>query len=438
MKIIKQTIPDPARSVRGLLMTGTAVIAVTFFGVGGWAATAPLASASVSSGTVAVSSKRQTIQHLEGGIIAELAVRDGDLVSAGDLLVRLDDTKTRANYELVRGQFLASLGEKSRLEAERDGTREIQWANELLEAKDDPEAQTILRGQTNVFKSRRDYVASQEQLIREKQLQLEQEIEALDAQQKAEARKFSLINEELVGVEDLYRKGLEKRPRLLALQRASAEIEGNRGQLLARMARSRQAISELQVQLSDTKNKMMAEVVGQLRDIESKIADLSQRLRAGKDLLDRVEIRAPRGGYVVNMAYHTVGGVIEAGRPILDLVPTNDALLVETRLDPRDIDVLKVGLPAEITLTPYSTRTVPPVQGTLVTLSADSIVDQKTGISYYAGRVEVDRGELEHLKDVKLVPGMPAQVMIRTGERTALEYLIDPFRKSINRAFREK
>jgi HlyD family type I secretion membrane fusion protein len=215
-------------------------------------------------------------------------------------------------------------------------------------------------------------------------------------------------------------------------------MEGNKGNFKAKIAQSYQQISEVEAQFSDTKNKMMNEVVTQLRDANVKLAEYEQRMRAAKDSLSRVDIRAPRSGYVVNMVYATVGGVVEPGKPIMDLIPDNDTLVVETRLEPKDIDVLKVGMPAEVTLTPYNTRSVPPVKGTLVMLSADTIVDQKTGISYYAGRVEVDPSELQHLKDVKLVPGMPATVMLRTGERTALEYFIDPFRKSIHRAFREK
>jgi HlyD family type I secretion membrane fusion protein len=438
MKVFKYSIDDPLRVAKKPLLAGTAVIALTFVGFGGWAATAPLASASIATGTVGVSSRRQTIQHLEGGIIADLKVRDGDFVRTGDLLLRLDDVKARAGYELTRGQYLAALGERARLETERDRVAEIAWPRELLDIQAEPDIQAIMRGQANVFASRREFVIGQERIIRERQLQLHKEIEALDAQQRAEARKFDLITEELAGVEDLFKRGLEKKPRLLALQRASAEIEGNRGDLLARMARAKQAISELEAQFSDTKNKLMTEVVTLLRDVEGKIADLSQRLRATKDLLNRVEIRAPRDGYVVNMAYHTVGGVIEAGRPILDLVPTDDKLLIDTRLDPKDTDVLKIGLSAEVTLTPYNRRAVPPVPGTLVMLSADSLMDPKTGASYFAGRVEVDRKELEHLPEVRLVPGMPVQVMIRTGERTALEYLVDPFKQSIHRAFREK
>lgn len=438
MLVTKSKIETPMRSVRRLLLAGVAIIGVTFLGFGGWAATSPIASASVATGQVVVSSRRQTIQHLEGGIVAEIKATDGDFVKAGTVLVRLDETRARVNFRLLQAQFIALLGERSRLEAERDGLRQITWAKELLDDKSEPETEKVMRGQRNVFESRREYMAGQEEITVQKKRQLEQEIEALDAQLIAERKKQKLIQEEMEGVEDLYNKGLEKKPRVLALRRAAAEIEGTLGQISARIARSRLSISELSAQFSDLKNRLMTETVQQLREAETKIADVAQRLRAANDTLTRIEIKAPRDGYIVNSAYHTVGGVIDPARPIMEIVPSEDSMQIEARLDPRDIDSLKVGLPAEITLTPYSTRSVPPLDGKLVMLSADSITDQRTGASYYLGRVEVNASELEHLPEVKMVPGMPAQVMIRTGERTALQYLVDPFRKSINRAFREK
>jgi HlyD family secretion protein len=432
-----RNVGNPTSGLKSIILTGVAIVVVAFAGFGGWAATAPVASASIASGTVGVSSRRQVIQHLEGGIIAEIRVRDGDTVKAGDLMIRLDRTRPAANYDLYHGQYLHALGEQARLEAERDGKETITWPKEFAD-KPNEAVNVIARGQTNIFESRIEYRKGQELITSERTLQLEKEIQALQAQLTAEKQKDQLLRRELEVVQDMVKRGLERLPRQLSLERATADTGGRSGDLEARIARARQSISELQAQLSDVKNKMMNEVVTQLREVDGKVSDLSQRLRAARDQLDRIEIRAPVSGYVVNMVYHTVGGVIEAGKPVLELVPVNDLLLIETRLDPQDIDVIRVGLPAEITLTPYSARSVPPVQGVLTMLSADSLLDQKTGLSYYHGRVEVDASELAHLKDVKLVPGMPAQVMIRTGERTPLQYLIDPFRKSINRAFREK
>lgn len=432
-----QTLEGPMRSVRVFILAGAAVIAIAFFGFGAWAAIAPLASAAIANGQVGVSSRRQTIQHLEGGIIAELRVRDGDTVAAGDLLVRLDDTRTRAAYEQLRSQYLINIAERARLEAERDGLP-ITWPAELVSLQADPAVAAILAGQVNVSNGRRDFLEGQKQIVKEKRLQLDQEIEATTSQLNAGRQRAELISKELAVVEDLVQRGLDKLPRLLALQRSAAELAGNAGDLEARIARSKQAKSELLAQLNDTRNRLMNEVVSQLRDTEGKIADLSQRMLAAKDVLGRLDVRAPRAGTVVNLLHHTVGGVVQPGQPLMDLVPTDDRLVIEVRLDPKDIDVLKVGLPAEITLTPYSARSVPPMQGTLVLVSADALIDPKNGISYYSGRVEVDPAELAHIKDVRLIPGMPALVMIKTGDRTALTYFIDPFRKSIHRAFREK
>jgi HlyD family type I secretion membrane fusion protein len=437
MKIVKQKLSDPVANVRHLLFTATAVIGVLFFGIGGWAATARLSSAAIAAGQVVVSSTRQTVQHLEGGIISEIAVRDGDYVESGQVLVRLEGTRAGASYDLLLGQFLAALGEKSRLEAERDALAEITWDKQLLADPDNVKAREIIRGQTNVFQTRRDYMFGQQRLVAERKLQIQKEIEGLRAQANADDEQLALLNEERAGVKSLLDKGLEKRPRLLALDRTRASIQGERGDLEARIARAQQSISELNAQLNDLKNRMMTEVVTQLRDSEKMIADLDQRLRAAKDISDRLEIRAPRSGYVVNMAFHTVGGVIDSGRPILDIVPDNDTLLVEARFSIKDIDVLKVGLPAQITLDAYSARTVPPMAGSLVMVSADRLTDPATGEIYYLGRVEVSPEGNDLLDDVKLVPGMQAQVMVYTGERTALDYLFDPFERSINRAFRE-
>jgi HlyD family type I secretion membrane fusion protein len=366
-------------------------------------------------------------------------VVEGSFVNAGDLLIRIDDTRIRANYDLYRTQYLIALGEKARLEAERDGLAAIVFSKDLLEDGQTAEVQGIIRSQTNIFGQRKEFIRGQEQIKREQEGQYLSEIDALEAQKTAEAKKLALIKEELAGVKELYDKGLEKKPRLLALQRASAEIEGHIGQHAGRIARARQSINELQAQMIDIKNKMMTEVVTQLRDAEAKTSDLTQRLRTAEDALKRVDIRAPRAGYVVNLVYVTIGGVIEPGKPVLEIVPTDDLLLVETRFDPSDIDVLRPGLPAEVTLLAFNRRDVSTISGKLIMVSADALVDKAalTATPYYAGRVELDREQLESMPNVRLVPGMPAQVMVKTGERTPLSYLVDPIRRSMNRALRE-
>ena len=442
MKVVVTHWESPFKTTRSAIIAGCVIVLIAFVGFGGWAATAHIASAAVGQGTIGVSLRRQTIQHLEGGIIDVLRVREGSYVKAGDLLIRLDETKLRASYDLYRNQYLTALGEKARLEAQRDDLPEIKFPKELL-AEGDKDKDPVVRSQTNIFTQLKEYMRGQELIKREQESQLLSEIDALQAQKTAEMQKLALVKEELTAVEDLYSKGLEKKPRLLALQRSSAEIEGNIGQYAGRIAKARQSISENRAQLIDIKNKLMNDTVTQLRDTDTKLSDATQRLRGAEDSLKRVEIRAPLDGYVVNLAYVTIGGVIEAGKPVLELVPSDDLLLVETRFEPKDIDALRPGLPAEVTLLTFNRREFPTISGKLIMVSADAITDKspKTptdAAPYYSGRVELDRAELERLPDVRLVPGMPVQVMVKVGERTPLAYLLDPLQRSMHRALRER
>jgi len=442
MKVIVSHWESPLKTARSAIIAGCAIVLVVFVGFGGWAATAHIASAAVGQGTIGVSLRRQVVQHLEGGIIAELRVREGSYVKAGDLLIRLDETKLRASYDLYRNQYLTALGEKARLEAQRDDLAEITFPKELL-AEGDKDKDPVVRSQTNIFTQLKEYMRGQELIKREQESQLLSEIDALQAQKTAEMQKLALVKEELTAVEDLYSKGLEKKPRLLALQRSSAEIEGNIGQYAGRIAKARQSISENRAQLIDIKNKMMNDTVTQLRDTDTKLSDATQRMRSAEDSLNRVEIRSPVAGYVVNLSYVTIGGVIEPGRSILELVPSDDLLLIETRFEPKDIDALRPGLPAEVTLLTFNRREFPTISGKLIMVSADAITDKSpttaaNAAPYYSGRVVLDREELERLPDVRLVPGMPVQVMVKVGERTPLAFLVDPILRSMHRALREK
>jgi HlyD family secretion protein len=438
MKVIVTHWESPLKTTRSAIIAGCVIVLIVFVGFGGWAATAHIASAAVGQGTIGVSLRRQVVQHLEGGIIAELRVREGSYVKAGDLLIRLDETKLRASYDLYRNQYLIALGEKARLEAQRDDLPQITFPRELsTESAQDKDP--IIRSQTNIFTQLKEYMRGQELIKREQEAQFLSEIDALQAQKAAETQKLALVKEELTAVEDLYNKGLEKKPRLLALQRSSAEIDGNIGLYAGRIAKARQSISELRAQLIDVKNKQMNDTVTQLRDTDSKLGDVTQRMRTAEDSLNRVEIRSPVAGYVVNLLYVTIGGVIEPGKPILELVPSDDLLLIETRFEPKDIDALRPGLPAEVTLLTFNRREFPTISGELILVSADALTDKTPNATpYYSGRVILDRNELERLPDVRLVPGMPVQVMVKVGERTPLAYLIDPVLRSMHRALREK
>ncbi|MEO0393243.1 MAG: HlyD family type I secretion periplasmic adaptor subunit [Pseudomonadota bacterium] len=430
--------PSPLSRARIPAIAGLAIVGAFFFGVGGWAAFAPLESASIASGQVAVDSRRQTVQHLEGGIIEQIHVTEGSKVEGGEVLVTLDVTRARANLDLLTGQYLSAIGTQARLIAERDGETEITFFGDLDQADLSDEAMAIIDGQQNLFDSRQEYFRGQREILAQRRGQLEQEIEALTAQRKAESTQLRLIREEIGAVSELVNKGLERKPRLLSLQRAAAEIDGNRGEYQGRIAQVQQQIGEVNTQLNDLENQRLTEVTEQLREVEDRIYDVRQRLSAAEDVMMRTEIIAPRAGTIVNMRYHTPGGVIRAGDPVLDLVPSDDRLVIDAQVNPLDIDVLYEGMPAQVRLSAYSQRTTPVLMATLIHLSADAMADQTTGVTFYQARIEVDPGELDDLEDVRLIPGMPAEVMLLTGKRTAMQYIMDPITKSIRSGMREK
>ena len=424
------------QAIRGPFLLGCGVIAACFFGVGAWGGMAPLNSAAIAPGTVIVDTYRKTVQHLEGGIVREILVKDGDVVHAGDVLVRLDDTKARTNLDALQSRYYAALAHEARLIAERDGRAEIEFSAELLSAKH-PAATEATRGQKRIFEARRQWLDGQLAILEQQIAQSRQEIAALQAQVKSETRQLELIAEEAEGVQSLVNKGLERKPRLLALQRTSEEINGHRGEHLALVARAEQRIGEAELQMSDLKNKRIDEIARELRDTQSEIFELRERMLAAQDVLDRIDIRAPRDGVVVKQRIHTTGGVIGAGEAILDLVPQREQLLIEARVRMDDIDVVHVGLPAQIRLIAYRQRWTPSVEGTVQTVSADRLQDDRTGEAFFIARIELAPDALSKLPDITLYPGMPAEVMIETGARTALDYMLSPITESLVRAFRE-
>lgn len=429
---------SPFQLARKPAMTGMIIVALFFGGVGGWATFAPLESASIASGQVAVDSRRQTVQHLEGGIIQEILIDEGSIVQQGDVLIRLDTTRAAANLELLRGQYLSAIGSKARLQTERDGADQIAFFAELADEDLTQEERAIIEGQQNVFDTRQRYMNGQRDILDQRVLQLNEQISAFQAQEKAETAQLALIREEIGAVKELVEKGLERKPRLLSLQRAAAEIAGNRGEYRGRMAQVGEQISEVRSQLIDLENQRLNEVTEQLRETEDQIYDLRQRLSAAEDVMLRTDIVAPRSGTVVSLRFHTPGGVIRAGDAVLDMVPSDDRLLIDARVNPLDIDVLTTGMQAQVRLSAYSQRTMPVLGAELIHLSADALTDEATGTSYYTARIEVDADELAAVQDAKLVPGMPAEVMLLTGRRTAMEYLLDPITKSIERGMKER
>lgn len=420
---------------RPILIGGWAFI-ILFGVIGLWAALAPLASAAIAPGKVILSGNMKLIQHLEGGVVDEILVREGQTVRAGQPLIRLNETAARARLDLFRKQYLAAKATEARLIAERDGLDKIDLPKELREDKDDATVQEMVISQQRLFESRRLSMEGQTKVLEQKKAQYDDEIVGLKSQIASASEQINLLEEEIRAVKKLLAQGNAQKPRLLALQRQQAELKGNRGDYQARISRAQQAIGEADIQIINLKNEFDNKVAQEMRETVDKLADLQERLKASTDIIDRIIIRAPLSGVVQGLAVHTVGGVIKPGETVMGIVPI-DELVVEAKVSPKDIDVVHDGLEARVSLSAYSRRKVPPLDGVVIYVSPDRFEDPKNGAAYFVARVRLNQKELSERHSVEMVPGMPADVLIVTGERTVLSYLFLPITESFRKAFRE-
>ena len=425
-------------SIRRHLIAGILIVLLLGFGVGGWAATTELSGALIAQGSIVVDSNVKKVQHPTGGIVGELLVRDGDHVKAGDLLVRLDETVVRANLAIVTKGLDQLMARKARLEAERDGADKIIFPAELLGHADSPDAQSAMDSERKLFTLRNSARLGQKSQLRQRIGQLQQEIAGIEAQQAAKGNEVVLIERELSGVRDLYAKNLVPITRLTQLEREAARLSGERAQLIAAGAQSGGKISEIGLQIIQIDQDLSSEVAKEMRDIDGKIGEFIERKVTAEDQLRRTEIRAPQTGTVFQSTVHTVGGVISAGDPIMMLVPDADKLQVEAKVNPQDIDKLQVGQAAVLRFSAFNTRTTPEIDGTVTRVSADTTPDPRTGLSYYTIRIAIPSQAAAALGDVKLLPGMPVETFVETGDRTVISYLMKPLRDQFSRAFREK
>jgi len=441
------TAKNPARSadqseiwgaIRTPVFVGMAIVFAFFVLFGGWATFAPLDSAAMATGVVSVEGKRKTVQHLEGGIIGKINVKAGDRVHVGQILISLDDTQPKANLELLQGRLNSVLALEARLRAESEERKIIDFPDTLLSKREQPQIAEIITGQTNIFMARRETVSGKTNILKRQIDQLSEEITGLQGQIKAENTQIKLINLEIKDVKGLYDKGLVPRPRLLALQRHLAEIEGSKSQHKADIARARQSIAETKLKISELHTEIVNESVQLLRDTQNEHRDLIEQVRGAQDVLKRIDIRAPIDGAVVNLKVHTPGGVIAPGEQLLEIVSLDDRLIIEARVDPQDIDVVHQGLSAQVRLTAYSRRRSSPIEGRVMTVSADVLTDERSGQSYYQTRIKLLENPEKVLEGVVIQPGMQAEVMIVTGARTLVEYLLQPVGAAFNRSLREE
>lgn len=426
------------RSMRRHLVAAIVVVSVLVVGVGGWAATAVISGAVVASGSVVVDSNVKKVQHPTGGIVGELRVRDGDPVHAGDIVVRLDETVTRANLAIVTKGLGEMMARKARLESERDGLDTITFPAQLVAEADDPDRAAAMDSERKLFNLRKTARSGQKAQLRERIAQLGEEITGLAAQQNSKAKEIALIERELAGVRELWKQNLVQLTRLTALEREAARLDGERGQLVAASAQAKGKIAETALQILQIDQDIASDVAKELREVDGKIGELVERKVAAEDQLKRTDIRAPQDGTVFQLAVHTVGGVITAGDPIMLIVPEADNLSVEVKVNPQDIDQLQPNQKAILRFSAFNIRTTPEIEGTVTRISADTSTDQRTGQSYYTIRIAMPAEQIERLGEVKLLPGMPVEAFMQTRDRTMLSYLIKPLHDQFLRAFREK
>src|SRR5262245_26412409 len=425
-------------SIKRLAAVGWAIIAVFFGLLGTWAATAPLKGAVVANAVVKVEGNRKSVQHLEGGIVKELRVKEGDKVSAGDVLIVLDDSQARAEYEVLTQDLIVLRATEERLRAELAHRSQMVFPEDLKAVSDERDVREVWDAQVHQMEVRLAAIEGQRQVIKEKIAQLEHQIVGLEAQVQAFSAQVVSVKDERTSLLPLLEKGLVAKPRVLQLERTAAGLDGQIADAKANIAKARQAIAEQVQQTAQLDNDRMTDLAKDLRDTQAKLLEVIPKLMHARSVLDRIEIRSPYTGHVVGLSMFSVGGVINRGDKIMDVVPDRESLLVEAQVAVEDISEVHPDMRAEVHLTAYKQRTTPIVHGDVFQVSADRLTDNKTNTPYYTALVRVHENELAELPHIRLYPGMPATVMIPTVDRTALDYLIGPLVMSFNHAFRQR
>ena len=424
-----------AFSVSRHIRLASLVVAVLLFGFGGWAALAELQGAVVAPGTFVVERNVKKVQHSYGGIVSQINVKNGDRVESGQVLLKLDATQSGAELGVIKSQLVELISRSARLAAERDNLPNIVWPPTFLQTY--PNAQETADGEIRLFEENRSAKEGQKAQLRLKIEQVKEEITGQSAQRDAKSAELNIIQKELIDVREMFAKKLTTAARLNSLEREATRLAGDYGGLIAQIARAKGQINEINVQILSVDENMRANAQKELRSIDAKVSELLERQVAANDKLSRIEIRAPRAGLIHELNVHTVGGVVSPAEVLMLVVPEDDGLQIQARIQPANVDQVVIGRTARLRLSAFSQKKTPEVDGRVLHVAADVTLDPKTGQSYYAVMVELDDKARRVIGDLKLVAGMPVEVFMSTGDRTALSYLTKPFTDQMNRAFRE-
>ncbi len=424
-------------STRRIVGTGRLVILAFVMGFIGWGGLAPLHSAVMAPGVIVVESRTKTIQHLEGGIVRDVLVGEGQSVRSGQLLVRMDDTQARATLQSLEDESDALQAEQARLEAERDGKPAITFPADLMKRASDPKVAQAMHGEESTFASRRESLGKQVDILNQRSDENGRIIAGFKDEQTAVETQMALLDREIASVKSLFVQGLSTLPRLLTLQRQEADLKGQRDQLAEKIAQTELTSGENQLQVMNVKSQQLSDVVKDLRDAETKRFDVLDRIQAARDVLARLAIHAPVSGRVVNLAVHTNGAVVKPGDTIMDIVPLKDTLQIDAHIRPEDADRVHVGMTARVNLSAYQSRRLPIILGSVSNVSADRQTDPRTGQAYFTVSVTIAKDALKDYPDEKLIPGLPVSVALDTGTHTLLEYLVEPITDVFHNGLKE-
>jgi len=418
---------------------GLIILLVTFVVFGLWAVLAPLGGAALAPGVVVVQSHRKTVQHLEGGIVKRLLVREGDTVSRGDVLLELDDTQSGAEMGIVRGQYITARALEARLIAERDGGAAVVY-DKTWQGSDDPHIRDVVRGQNQIFLARKNTHDGERAVLGQRVGQLHSQVEGLMQLKSSKQALMASYKEEIGDLEELLKDGFADKRRLREFERSYAQSLGDIADLSARIAGIKIKVGETELQALQIDKEFQQEVASGLGEVQSTIFELREKTQVLSDRVRRAQVLAPVDGMVVGLSVHTEGGVIAPGSPLMDIVPQNEGLMVEAQVEPLDIDRVKPGMRAEVRFSAFARANTPVFEGEVITLSADRLIDEVTGMPYFLARINLtpeSEASLDEIESLYLIPGMPAEVLIKTGDRTLFKYLAQPFSNMFARSFIE-
>jgi HlyD family secretion protein len=430
--------PDIERRMKRPMIVGTWIVGLFVIGTLLWMALAPLTGAVLAPGVVRVEANRKVIRHREGGTVKSIPVVEGQHVKLGQPLLVMDDVQPRAAVDVLQAQADAYGAQVARFAAESSGAKTIQFPAELTARISDPRVAALIRDQQFLFTTRLQFYDSQNDVLSQRIQQIDAQIAGVKSQIDATDQSIDLTKQELAGYQTLFEKGYAPKTLILRYQRSLADLAGHKGQLISDMTRLNEQKGETRLQIVSQNEQRLSQAAEGLRQMQSGLSDVSPKLTAARQMLDDTIVRSPADGYVLDLTQFTVGGVVASGEVVMNIVPANAPLIVTVKLKPTDIDDVRPGMKARVRLTAFNYRKVSPVEAVVTTISADQLIDQKSGQGYFRADLKIEPSELAKLpKGSKITPGMPAQAAITTGKKSVLSYVISPLTDTIRDAMRD-